>query len=293
MKKASKVTLLEVDDVVIGVVLGANYTAEHETGIRPLLGTLDIDDAGRFLEGRSMRSGVTGRYRQIGYQKTNTYYITNEETKKRSTKKVTEKALALGSVGYSGNDAGTVKMHGDRYDLDTDMVGAWDSREFCLIAWTDKGKDIIKLISDGMESGDLSVWLGGGHNNPFDRAGLVIARTSMIPEEQREQMRAGDQAQIDLEAAALATGITKKLDAVNHIDPDARGGMTFAQRPRGHHALSPRMISEEEKAERKTAYNVIFYLNPHNQPKYNYGWFTVEELEQWIEDKGPIVKTTT
>jgi hypothetical protein len=32
-------------------------------------------------------------------------------------------------------------------------------------------------------------------------------------------------------------------------------------------------------------------LNPYQQDKYNYGRFTLEDLEAWIEDKGPIVKS--
>jgi hypothetical protein len=34
-----------------------------------------------------------------------------------------------------------------------------------------------------------------------------------------------------------------------------------------------------------------WFLNPYQQDKYNYGRFTLEDLEAWIEDKGPIVKS--
>lgn len=34
----------------------------------------------------------------------------------------------------------------------------------------------------------------------------------------------------------------------------------------------------------------MFWLNPMNQKKYNHGWFTIEELQQWAKDNGPIVK---
>lgn len=32
------------------------------------------------------------------------------------------------------------------------------------------------------------------------------------------------------------------------------------------------------------------WLNPYNQSTYNYGWFTLEDLLLWVEDKGPIIK---
>jgi hypothetical protein len=32
----------------------------------------------------------------------------------------------------------------------------------------------------------------------------------------------------------------------------------------------------------------MYFLNPMRQQENNFGWFTVEELEQWMEGKGPI-----
>lgn len=34
-----------------------------------------------------------------------------------------------------------------------------------------------------------------------------------------------------------------------------------------------------------------YFLNPGEQDKYNYGRFTLEDLEAWIDGKGPIVKS--
>lgn len=285
MKKASEVSLIEVNDVVIGVVLGANYTAEHEMGIRPLLQTLNIDPDARFLEGRSMTAPCSERYKQLGYQKTNTYYPGGGKRIK-----ATEKALALVPLSGFGSEADTAKMHGDRYTQDADLAGAWDGREFCLIGWTDKGHASVRLIAEGLEQGDLAVWLGGNGGNPFARSGLVIARTSMVPTEQRETMRQADQAQLDLTAAAEATGIHAKLTKINMAQVDTSRRFAFQERPRGYHALRPRMIDKDEMTKRKTKHPVIFFLNPFAQERYNHGWFTVEDLEQWIAGTGPVLK---
>ena len=51
-------------------------------------------------------------------------------------------------------------------------------------------------------------------------------------------------------------------------------------------ALSPRWAKDVRTS--KTAYPVVYWLNPMHQNIYNYGYFTVEELEQWIDDCGPI-----
>jgi hypothetical protein len=35
----------------------------------------------------------------------------------------------------------------------------------------------------------------------------------------------------------------------------------------------------------------MYWLNPREQDIHNYGWFTVEELKQWAENKGPVMMT--
>ena len=42
---------------------------------------------------------------------------------------------------------------------------------------------------------------------------------------------------------------------------------------------------------RESKYPIMLWLNPMNQQIYNSGWFTIEMLEEWIEDKGPVIRT--
>jgi len=34
---------------------------------------------------------------------------------------------------------------------------------------------------------------------------------------------------------------------------------------------------------------VVFWLNPTEQHKYNFGWFNIEDLTDWASDKGKII----
>lgn len=34
---------------------------------------------------------------------------------------------------------------------------------------------------------------------------------------------------------------------------------------------------------------LIFWLNPMEQKKYKLGWYTLEHLQQWADDKGPVI----
>lgn len=37
--------------------------------------------------------------------------------------------------------------------------------------------------------------------------------------------------------------------------------------------------------------DIIFWLNPMEQDKYNYGWFTINDLKDWAQNKGKIIMT--
>lgn len=59
----------------------------------------------------------------------------------------------------------------------------------------------------------------------------------------------------------------------------------FACSPKWSHE-----IKSTADGEIKTKYPVIFWLNPMEQDRNSYGWFTVENLELWTQGKGPIVE---
>jgi hypothetical protein len=58
-------------------------------------------------------------------------------------------------------------------------------------------------------------------------------------------------------------------------------------------ALSPKWSGEIKSTvngEINTQFDVIFWLNPMDQHTNNAGWWTVEQLMQWGEGKGPVVE---
>ena len=50
-----------------------------------------------------------------------------------------------------------------------------------------------------------------------------------------------------------------------------------------YHALTPEWKNPATR-------EMWFWLNPRDQNQYNYGRFTLEELQEWAKDKGPIMK---
>jgi hypothetical protein len=281
MKVCGKVDIIKENDVIIGLLLPANYAAEHESGVKGILRSLNINPKGHFLEGRTMPAPMVGTYGSVQYKKTNTFFENGKKTK------VSESAYALLRIDNQKNTK--AELFGSRYKQDIDIVGAWDENEFCITGWTPEGKEAVKLIQEGIEQGDLAAWMGGA--GPFGGGGLTLIRASMVSDEQKEIMRKSDQDAIDLIAAAEATGIEERLKSAKTARSDGSwNGMCC---PGGYFALVPKMLSPESMKERNTVHPVEFFLNPMGQSKYNFGWFTVEELDAWLEEKGPIIKEET
>lgn len=272
------------------VFLAGNATAEHEWGIRDLLANLMIDPEGMLTAGRSMTAP-----QELHISKgevTRVYFLPRTEGKTRR-KKETTKVTYLGMSEYSVS--AKVRHHElERYTLETDLTGAWSSKEFKLAAWSDEARAFLKELAKAASNGDLTIWTGNTPalvKNPFSHSGLIIAITSRMPDASRIHLDEHDTAQKKLNDAAEETGIRERLKASGSKLASWRHGPAF-------HALVPRWLEGLHKVTRNDTevqlssdHPVVFFLNPANQQDFNHGYFTVEELDQWLKGKGPIIKS--
>ena len=141
---------------------------------------------------------------------------------------------------------------------------------------------MLKTLFKAFQNKDVVVFLGG-RSNPFANSGLSLCIHSCIPQEAKDNAVEADEDNIRMLAAAEATGIEARLKAVQDADTSGRWDKRCS-----YLALSPQWASESVKE--RTEYDVIFWLNPHDQKNNNSGWFTVEELDQWIAREGPVPK---
>jgi hypothetical protein len=81
-----------------------------------------------------------------------------------------------------------------------------------------------------------------------------------------------------LTKAAEKTGIAARLKKASE-----KSGITSYLRPFTYYALSPRWKDETKK-------EVVFWLNPCSQDRFNFGWFTVKDLDDWIAGTGKVPK---
>jgi hypothetical protein len=159
------------------------------------------------------------------------------------------------------------------------LTTSWSSEGFALRAIGDEERKMLADLYEALKSGDIMVGLGKA--KPFGRSPINLIIGARVSEELRKTVLDADVDHANLLQSVAQTGIEDRLKSAG----------------RGHHALAPHwvdyfksLVGREGKPSDSTAHPVIFFLNPREQRLYNHGWFTVEELDAWIDGKGPVVK---
>lgn len=288
MKQAGNDTRIirDKDGNAWGIFLAGGGNAEHEGGISQILYHLNIDSNGRMIEGRSMTAPA--QLATASGQVTRTYYSEKQKPKKQTSK---VSYVALSERDIAEREQRVFRL--DRYSLDTEITAAWSERAFKLAAWEKDAAEFLAKFVEAAANADLTVWIGNTPDNlrnPFSYMGVIMAITSLIPEETEKHLNEADEEALKLKNAAEGTGIYKKIE--KHKDKL----QSWSSGP-AYHALAPQWTDGfknngrgGETVELKTKHPVVFFLNPARQKDFNHGWFTVEELELWLKGKGPVIK---
>jgi len=269
---------------LVGLQMGADFTSEHEWGIKSLsmdLGIIDIYKA--------ERTKVFGaeRYRVKDIRDCLWFYRT----------KTTNESVLLYDCGIHFGSwlkdqeeklPGSLNKIVDRYNISIfkpfrdekpgTIATAWDGNSFGIHVKGKKESDYLEKIKQALLDNNAIVYLGEPPLPAFSNSSLNIMILSEIPQEGLDHMKDCDKTTYNLKKDAEKTGIAKKLDKA--------GKKYFALRPR--RGLLKSRVSHGEVPPSK--YNIMFCLNPMDQHINNSGWFTVEELQQWIKNEGPVVK---
>ena len=257
---------LEDDKTFLGANLGADFTAEHEWGIQSLKSTYGIDDnaegiarkqVSRFPEDRFLFGDIQlGKSRGTWWGLVSLRYDTDRKYHPELTADLVDRC--------------ELHPYGD-----ADIVGSWDEGSFGVLL---KSEEIANELHDAFRKCDVCIGLFNGEAwNPFSRSGLGFAIASRLPDVVKQGWLESDRDARRLSKASEATGIADRLK---------EAGLWYF-------ALSPKWsteIRETKRGEMKTDHPVIYWLNPMDQDRNNCGWFTVEQLDQWIKGKGPIPK---
>lgn len=243
-----------------GIMLPGDYCAEHERGIGELCQIFNMhDDKGVFGPDRYKATTVP------------TDYIAFDSKKHWAV-------LTVGLYKHTITKPKHVKPEG--------ICAQWGHEGFQVTALGEENAGYLRDLHSAINKKDIAFWLGGAGPNPFARAGLVVYIHSRIAGKDREHMTAEHYETYNLNAAVHATGIVQRLEATHTFESCRYGGCCW-------YALSPKWTSffKEPNYAARTKHQVVFFLNPRDQKQFNSGWFTVEDLDAWIDGKGPVVKT--
>jgi len=258
---------IEEDGKTIGLSLGSDFTSEHEWGIGKLKRLLGIDGITKeYSREKPVYTKPHGLPRRI---------ITKHDAVKLYSCRDEAALLCVGPWMHERFQEHIDKLGKFREGLPGDLRGsqgelrtAWSESDFGIYG-IGKDAELIKELASAFDTNNIAVWIGGSAM-VFDNGGLIVCIADRVPIRALELLQKADLDSEKLRSASEATGIIKRLDSAG----------------RKYFACSPKWISLEMS--KKSVHPVIYWLNPQEQRQNNFGWFTVEELDQWIASEGPI-----
>jgi hypothetical protein len=278
--REGKIWRSEETGEVIAVSLGADFCAEHEwgiKGIKRLLGMSDLNvpdlqrsTVDRVLEFLKLKgNGPVGLDRMKQILDINVLH--NLDTKGlndtsgwgKDKNRHTFWGLAVMDAWRQSHFDFKENLRENYYNPEREeLIGYWGEGDFAVLV---EDRSVVQDLVEAFGKKDIAIWVGA--SGPFQNGGLIIAIASRLPVDFVQGMRDQDLGEIELQKAAARTGIHQKL----------------AKADRKYFALSPRWSDDQTQ--------VKFWLNPYDQQNNNFGWYTVGDLEAWIEGTGPIPKT--
>lgn len=264
----------------VGFSFGYDYCAEHEWGIKDIIRSFGIPTSDRKIFGfpkRTITQSVEGALKYLTG-------ITLKKTSKQNKGK-NKKMDILVFYPYTYAEFNLERHLGqlplfhlssDHFDSDLDkkIATAWDDHSFAIAVMEPEHKVLLKELYDAFLRNDVSIGLSD-QSNPFGGSGLNMLIPSKVSKEVKNRVRDMDKEHEKMMTEFEKTGIENKLKDAG----------------KKYFALSPRRIDADQKEKQKTKHNIVCWLNPMEQQLNNSGWFTIEELELWAKDKGPIPMT--
>jgi hypothetical protein len=249
--------------LLLGVNLSADYCAEHEWGIKEIREALGIPGDVNGIYGLKRRQ-ITRTPKSLQWVKySSKYFISKFDVQRGLAKKSGDiKVQNEGFVYHDWYYEEPAKIALNSELSGVGLRGAWSEDDFAAVS--SKEEEIAALREIFEEFGKLNIALCFSGTLPvFENAGMVFAIADRLPQSVIEDWDKYDREQEQIKKEFAATGIEKLLK---------EAGKTY-------YALSPR---------RREDGSLWYWLNPMEQRQNNYGWFTLEDLQAWARNEGPI-----
>jgi len=267
MRRSYNAEWLLEGDALIGVGLGSDFCAEHEWGTKELQDYFGLDAALDGLPRRTVTDVPSG--------------LELFEFKTRANSARNQKAFQALAIFYRYPSSygknpleilqkGELQRHGKE-----GLSAAWDEKSFALIAYAEEDRKKLKQLWEAFQRKDIAFWpnIGVFHTG----TGLTFVMPSLVPQKHKDAMLESDLDYKLLLKKSEALGIETLLKEA--------GKRWFSLTPKWSKDLK-----STKDGEVKTAYEVLYWLNPMEQQRYNSGWYTIEDLKLWAKNEGPVVR---
>ena len=293
MRRASQDNGLIVDEgKFIGVALGYDYCAEHEWGISDLKRLCGMPDATK--QNAGIKNRTITKVPPLMFK---------EETHKKQK-------FAILFTGRAWDNAESIekylphdfknwiedlirnekwnKEHPDTRGDKDNIITAWDGSGFGVAVMGDKEVEYLKELKTAIEEKRLTIAVSNLRaKNPFAGSSLCLLITDRVPQETSHAMFVGDMEYFDREDYEEQIGM-KKIIQKN------KGGYHEL-----HYflACSPKWIDynnrngklEEGKKRMNTKYDIMYWIN-YSDDDDNAGWYSVEEIREWLTGNKRLVE---
>jgi hypothetical protein len=301
MRKASQDNGILVEDgKFIGIALGYDYCAEHEWGIKDLKRICGIPEANKKTMG--VKNRTITKVPPIVFK---------EEIVKRGTKRKQKGKYAIlytgiswrsqeeneqhvphGFENYVEDLTWNAKWNADNPDTRGDkdnIITAWDGGSFGVAVMGEQEVEWFKELKTAIEEKRLTIAVVNLRvKNQFAGNSLCLMITDRIPQETLDLMYIGDKEFFDREDYEEKIGMKKIIE--KYGKKNGYRGLHYFM------ACSPKWIdyndkeaSEKQKKEYNTKYDIMYWIN-YSDDDNNFGWYSVEEIKQWLTGKKKLVE---
>lgn len=244
----------------IGLILGYDFCAEHEFGVGHIHRKFKMKEGVPIgLADRAVQTVPEG----LHFEK---FAMKPQDRRKKAfdVAMLAFNAYPYDQARFIEYAKGETTFYGEpgKQDIST----AWGKDDFCVMVRGEENIRNLERLHQAFLEKDVVIsrpMVSGFLRN----GGLTFGILSVTPQADKDRILAQDEAHARLMKAAEDCGIYAKLEAA---------GKRFF-------ALAPGWAEKEEGGA------LQFFLNPSDQKRHNHGWFRLDELEAWCEDRGPIL----
>jgi hypothetical protein len=294
MRKAyNDYSILMLNDVFIGISLGYDYCSEHEWGIDKMRRRFGIPDSSNQTMGIKNRQITkcpdnliflkkTYKKEKYAILYTGYQFNTREESEKHLPDCLRNYIKDLESLARYDDDHSSK----DRKDL---IITAWANDGFGVAVKGEKEVSWLKELYSEFQKNNVAITrINTMPKNPFSNSSLSLLIVDRLPQDILQMMYSADKEHFDLIDYEEKIGMTKIKEK--------NGNKNGYERLKYYMACSANWIyyndAEKRETEKKrlgTEYDILYWVN-YSDDDRNFGWYTVEEIREWLTGTKKLVE---